>query len=165
MGGLSQLRPPYGAPSARGAAALRAGAGQPVLPRRQKWHAWPWILGVDPYAMPRPMVGQPACLTPLTCPGPDDGPLARSARCPIPGGVSLRGRLDRSQAGLAYQDPNRFNQVGRLKGRVMWVEAGMAPYAPRQPLGMDDLTSIRMGGKGGDFAGALAAFLPTFCST
>mmetsp|Transcript_10615 Transcript_10615/g.17527 ORF Transcript_10615/g.17527 Transcript_10615/m.17527 type:complete len:551 (+) Transcript_10615:115-1767(+) len=85
----------------------------------------PYYPGVDPYgALPRPM--DPMALQP----GID--PL----RPPVQGLDPIAAQY---QAGLAYgADANRYQNP----------QAGMAPYAPRQPLGMDDLTSIRMGGKG-----------------
>ena len=62
--------------------------------------------------------------------------------------------LGRLAGGARLSGSQPLQPGGLLKGPVICAEAGMTPYAPRQPLGMDDLTSIRMGGKGGDFAGA-----------
>ncbi|CAK9056697.1 unnamed protein product [Durusdinium trenchii] len=110
--------PSYGRPGAPAAA--------PVPPQQCVQAANPYYPGGDPYgALPRPM--DPMALQP----GID--PL----RPPIQGLDPIAAQY---QAGLAYgaQDANRFANP----------QAGMAPYAPRQPLGMDDLSSIRMGGKG-----------------
>ncbi|CAE7025022.1 unnamed protein product [Symbiodinium natans] len=113
--------PSYGRPPAA------AAHPQPYV---QAAPANPYYPGVDPaYGGPPrpmdPMLGQPG-IDPLRPPVQGLDPIAAQY-----------------QAGLAHYgappDASRYAHP----------QAGMAPpYAPRQPLGMDDLTSIRMGGKG-----------------
>ncbi|CAJ1437680.1 unnamed protein product [Effrenium voratum] len=93
----------------------------------------PYYPGVDPYgALPRPM-------DPMLQPGID----------PLRPGQGLDPIAAQYQAGLAYGAAPDASRYGH--------QAGMAPpYAPRQPLGMEDLTSIRMGGKG--MPGAMDSF-------
>jgi len=100
-------------------------AATPPQPYVQAAPTNPYYPGVDPYGVPRPM-------DPMAGLQPGMDPL----RPPVRGLDPIAAQY---QAGLAYGASPDASRYGHPQG-------GMAPSPYAQPLGMDDLSSIRMGG-------------------
>eukprot|EP00434_Breviolum_minutum_P033887 symbB.v1.2.029981.t1/scaffold3334.1/size71796/3 len=100
-------------------------AATPPQPYVQAAPTNPYYPGVDPYGVPRPM-------DPMAGLQPGMDPL----RPPVQGLDPIAAQY---QAGLAYGASPDASRYGHPQG-------GMAPSPYAQPLGMEDLSSIRMGG-------------------